>query len=181
MSTKPALAEVRATIIRPSVPFDPAALFGCNWTIWRGPADGNGREGEEECDQRSWTISELDLSQVTLDVCLRDGEDYTDGEERHRRLKAEKADHVRLDPDFAVALRGDPGKYPDPWKRTTQGEIIFVHWDGYVLRHPGGYRASLVSAWRNGRVEVFYVWLDNNRNADNPSALLASKHLGHPA
>ena len=55
--------------------------------------------------------------------------------------------------------------------------MIYVFWDGYVLRSPNGSRYSLYSYWRHGRVRLVYNWLGSERDASDPSALLASKHL----
>jgi hypothetical protein len=32
--------------------FNPEDFFGKGWSIWKGPRDGDGLEGEEECDKR---------------------------------------------------------------------------------------------------------------------------------
>ena len=173
MTGKSPLVEARATIIRPKRPFDPT-IFGPRWKTWRGPADGDGLEGKEERDERSFALLELDFSQTVIETCLRKGESYTDGEERHCRLKAERADDIRLDPAFALAYRDEPEKYPDALK----GKAAF--WDGLVLRSPDGDRCAVYSYWGRG-VELDYYWLDLDRIADYPSVLLASKHLALPA
>lgn len=43
-----------------SIPFNPAKFIGAGWTIWRGPADGDGLSGEEDHDERSLAIMEID-------------------------------------------------------------------------------------------------------------------------
>ena len=50
-----------------------------------------------------------------------------------------------------------------------------------ILRSPNGNRYALYSVWNDGGVKLNYNWLDNNRNADNPSALLATLLTSHPA
>lgn len=158
-------------LIKPARPFDPAVIFGTGWTIWRGPADGDGLEGEDERDERSFALAELDIATVEPTIILRKRESYTTSAEQIARIKKEKSEHVRLDPSFAVALRDEPEKYPDAWK----GKAIF--WDGLVLRSPDGNRLALYSFWLVGRVGLYCHWLDDFRFADCLSALLASKHL----
>ncbi|HEY4525318.1 MAG TPA: hypothetical protein VJL39_03050 [Candidatus Paceibacterota bacterium] len=162
-------------LIKPVRPFNPVDIFGDGWTIWRGPADGKGLEGEEERDERSFTLTELDVGLVEPSVILRNRESYTTSAEQIARIKAEKAEHVRLDPSFAVALRNEPEKYPDVWK----GKAIF--WDGLVLRSPDGRQYALYSFWDDSRVELNYRRLGFSRDVDDLSALLASKHLALPA
>src|SRR3989344_4756087 len=45
-------------------PFSPAEFIGKEWTVWKGPADGNGLGGEEDRDTREDTLSAIDWEQV---------------------------------------------------------------------------------------------------------------------
>ena len=47
------------------------------------------------------------------------------------------------------------------------------------LRSPNGNRYAVYSYWNNG-VKLNYNWLDNNRDADNPSVLLATSFISLP-
>ncbi len=158
-------------ILRARHPFDPAAAFGQGWTVWRGSKDGTGLKGDEERAPHSLTLKEINVAQVELETRLRPSESYTTGVERLIRLEAEKAEHIRLDPAFALALMDEPSKFPAAWK----GKVIFF--DGLTLRSPLGGRCSVCAGWVDGTVELYSHWHDDNRNATYPSALLASKHL----
>ena len=47
------------------------------------------------------------------------------------------------------------------------------------LRNPNGNPCAVYSNWNDG-VKLNYNWLDNNRNADNPSVLLATRFISLP-
>jgi len=172
VADSPATAIIKpaSTIIRPMRPFDPT-IFGQGWTIWRGPKDGDGLEGAEERDLRSFALADFDVSLIELETCLRRRERYTTGEVRLQRLISEKAEHIRLDPGHPLFFRDHPEMYPEAFK----GKAIF--WDGLTLRSPNGHRYAVYSIWRDGRVVLRSYWRDLDRRAGNPSALLASKHL----
>ena len=144
-------------------------FFGTGWSGWRGPADGGGLLGEDERDLCSLALPYLDLSQVDLDVRLREGESYISCEEWLKRLLAEKADFVRLGPEFALAFREEPEKWP--W-----GDKV-VFFDGWTLRSPGGSRCAVCAFRRGERVFVHCFWLGSRRDADCPSALLAKRFV----
>jgi hypothetical protein len=148
--------------------FDPAKLFGNGWTIWMGPADGDGLKGESEQDPRSIALAEVDLSKIALATCLKNRETYTSGNERLVRLKAQMSKSIRLDPAFAVALKEHPEQFPADWK----GNYVFF--DGAVLRSPLGRRCALCADWFDVKVVLFYFWLGYDRYAYDPSAVLAS-------
>jgi hypothetical protein len=42
-----------------STPFNPAKFLGEGWSIWRGPADGDGLSGDEEQDQKSLALTDM--------------------------------------------------------------------------------------------------------------------------
>lgn len=167
----PKIIKPVSTIIRPTRPFDPAAVLGQGFTIWLGREDGDGLEGEEECDSRSFDLDSLDLSLLEPTTIFRRRESYTTSAEQIRRLKVERAEHIRLGPCFALTLRAEPEKYPEALK----GKATF--WDGLTLRSPDGDRCSVYSIWLDGRVVLYYRRHGGDRDADNPSALLANKHL----
>jgi hypothetical protein len=78
-----------------TTPFNPAAFIGNAWTIWRGPADGTGLDGDEEQDERSLALTTIDLTTVRIETMLTEGERLITGEERLTRLK--EKNHIRLD------------------------------------------------------------------------------------
>jgi len=69
-----ASAKPHVIQINRSKPFNPAEFIGAGWSVWRGPANGNGLEGEEERDPRSAMLTELDIGQVQLVTCLKQNE-----------------------------------------------------------------------------------------------------------
>jgi hypothetical protein len=170
----PAIHTHAPNIIKPQRPFDPAAVFGemvpgtPDWSVWRGPENGDGLTGEIECDLRSLVLEELDLSAVRLETCLRKEETHTAGAERIRRLIADEEDQIRLDPSFALALRSEPSKYPDKWKG------VEVFWDGLICRFDciGARRCTVSTSWRNNKVQLYYRHLTARHDAETPSALL---------
>jgi hypothetical protein len=155
-------------------PFNPAEFIGKGWTIWRGPADGNGLEGEEEQDKRSLALTEIDVNSITLDATLNTGEKYITGKERLHRLMAKNA--VRMDAGIFQTLWNDKHMIPERLKEKTNGNTTYIFVDGTTLRSPSGYRYSLYFCWDGGgRGWCWYCyWQGFRRNADNPSVLLAS-------
>src|SRR3989344_8475215 len=69
-----ASAKPHVIQINRSKPFNPAEFIGAGWSVWRGPANGHGLEGEEERDPRSAMLTELDIGQVQLVTCLKQNE-----------------------------------------------------------------------------------------------------------
>ena len=157
-----------------SQPFNPAEFIGKGWTIWRGPADGNGLKGEEEQDKRSLALTEVDVNSITLDATLNAGETRITGEERLRWLAAKNA--VRMDAGIFQTLWNNKNLIPERLKEKTAGNTTYIFVDGTTLRSPDGNRYSLYFYWYADYREWYwnYYWQGNNRDADNPSALLAS-------
>lgn len=155
-------------------PFNPAEFIGQGWTIWRGPADGNGLEGEEEQDARSLVLTELDLSIILLETHLKNGEVSTTGEERLKRLDA--ANRIKLDAKAFQTLWENRDKLPERFKQKTNGNTTFIFCDGTVLRSPDGRRYTLCFCWHADSRRWYwdYYWLSDGRRANDPSACLAS-------
>lgn len=158
--------------INRSTPFAPASFIGDGWTIWKGPADGNGLEGEEEYDTRSTALTELDLTKVKLVTMLKSGETSITGEERLKRLK--EAGHIRLDAKIFQTLWENKPLIPESWKEKINGNTKFVSFDGTVLRSSGGDRCILYLYWLGDKWHWLYDWLVNDWYASHPSAVLAS-------
>ncbi|MBI2674646.1 MAG: hypothetical protein HYX22_02845, partial [Candidatus Yanofskybacteria bacterium] len=121
--------------------FNPAMFIGAGWSIWRGPVNGNGLEGEEERDHRAATLTEVDLNKVQLVTCLKRGESVMTGEERIRRLKTDG--RVRHDENVFKSFWENRVQLPDRFKKKVNGNIQFIFFDGVVLRGPNGYRYTL--------------------------------------
>lgn len=159
--------------------FNPAEFVGAGWSIWRGPADGKGLEGDEERDQRATTLTGVNLAEVQLVTCLRLGETVTTGEERLNRLKTDG--RIRLDENAFKAFWENQALIPARFKERVNRNIQYIFFDGVVLRSPNGNRYTLYLYFNNdGSWNWNYNWLDNDRNADNPSAVLATIFISSP-
>ena len=155
--------------------FNPAEFIGAGWSVWRGPVNGNGLEGDEERDLRSATLTELDINQVQLVTHLKGRELVTIGEERIKRLKTDG--RIRLDENVFQAFWNNKDLIPARFKERVNGNIQFIFFDGIVLRGPDGYRFALYLYFGDdGSWLWYYSWLDRARGARNPSAVLASQN-----
>ena len=157
-----------------SKPFNPTEFIGAGWSIWRGPADGNGLEGEEEQDKNSLALTEVDLGGIVLDTTLKASETYITGEEQIRRLVAKNV--VRMDAAIFQTLWENKKMIPERWKEKTNNNTTYVFVDGTTLRSPNGRRCSLVFYVNAAHLEWSwgYDWRGSLRYASNPSVLLAS-------
>ena len=171
--------QAKILTIDRATPFDPANFkgLGNGWTVWKGSANGNGLEGEEDQDPRSLAITEIDLSQVNLEHMLTDEEiksdrPYINGEEKHKRLK--RAKQVRLDAAIWLQFWNNKHLIPEAWKKKTNGNTTFVFFDGTILRSPYGNRFILCLSFFDGEWYWYYYWLDNDFGASSPSPVLAS-------
>ena len=171
-------SDVRYIPINRSKPFNPATFIGAGWSVWRGPANGNGLKGEEERDPRSAVLTELDLNQVQLVTCLikRGGREIA-GEECIKRLRTDDDDLVRLDENAFKAFWDNWGQFLVWFKRLNgniQFNIQFISFDGVVLRDPFGDRYTLCLYFNNdGSMGWDCGWLGGDRDANNLSAMLA--------
>jgi hypothetical protein len=155
-----------------SVPFNPTKFLGEGWSIWRGPADGDGLSGDEDQDQRSLGLTELDLSKIQFVTCLRGKETHIGGEEKLRRLKA--SSRIRLDAKIFQTLWENKDRIPEILKEKTNGYTTYVFFDGTILRCPDGNRCVLCFCWFGGGWDWSYGWLDYDWYSLDPSAVLAS-------
>ena len=151
-------------------PFDPATFIGEGWTIWRGPKDGNGLEGEEAQDARSLALSEIDMNSIRFENMLNeeDGEKNIKGEEKLLRLKASK--FVRLDARLGRDLLAEPGQETLEWLYQEKG-ISWLDLSGTPFRGPRGSRGVLclcrdVRGWH-----WFACWLEDDWSRGHPSAV----------
>jgi hypothetical protein len=152
--------------------FDPASFVGANWTIWRGPANGKGLEGDEDQDERSLALTEVDLSKVLFKSTLKARESSVNGEEKLRRLKAMNV--IRLDAGVFQTFWEHREELPESWKKDENGNVRYIYFDGTILRDPCGNRCVLCLFFDDGRWHWDYNWLGGDWNAQRPSAVLAS-------
>ncbi len=142
--------------------FDPA-FIGKGWTFWRGPAEGDGLSGEQE-KERS-VGRRPNLTKLKLETCLRQGETYTTGEERRRRLST------------VGGIRGGADQFRWFWEHQdripAEWEEFVVYFDDTVLRSPRGDRFSLYLYRDGGQWDWGADWLGYDRDAGDPSLLLA--------
>lgn len=166
------VGEPKIILIDRSKPFDPSKFLGKGWTIWRGPADGNGLEGEEEQDARSLAITELDLSKVRLVTTFKKGETAVKGEENLCRLR--EASYICLDAGIFQTFWNQQEPIPRLLKELTNGGYTYVFFKGTILRNPSGRRYVLYLLLVGGGWRWSCSWLDCDWNDVDPSAVLAS-------
>lgn len=147
-------------------------FVGSGCTIWKGPADGKGLEGEEEQDARSLVLTEVHLSKIRFETMLRPGEISITGEERITRLKA--AGHICFDAAVFHHLWENKHLIPESWKEEINGSTRYIFFDGSILRSSYGYRYVLYLYWDVGQWRWRVRWLGYGWDAGNPSAVLAN-------
>ena len=158
---------------------NPSEFIGGDWKFWRGPADGDGLNGDEDYVLEPDVV---DFEQVVLETHLKDKETSIRGEEKMKRARASKN---RQPGDKAfLALWNDwlakkaEGKLEDSILERLHrsgkiGNVIYFF--GRTLRNPDGYRCVLyLYRLDNGRWYWYYCWLGRHWSADVPSVSLAS-------
>ena len=152
--------------------FVPATFIGKGWGLWRGPADGNGLQGDLEQDNLSIVLPEVDTSKILLETLLKPDESYTTGEERIARLIA--ANRIRFNLNMFQTFWDDKRLMPPSFSERVNGEFKFIFVDGETLRSPRGERATLaffrgvLGRW-GWQMEMLYKY----RGVNGPSAVLA--------
>ena len=155
---------------------EPVSLLGRGWSIWKGPAAGDGLSGKEDQDERSLDLNQLDLPKIQLVTCLKEGETSIRGEEKLKRLK--ETGHVRLDAKIFQTLWENKQLIPEGWKEKTSGCITSVFFGGTILRSPSGRHCVLCLYWLSGEWIWDYDRLGRVWYIYNPSATLVSQSLG---
>jgi hypothetical protein len=126
-----------------TTPFDPGTFIRREWSVWRGPAKGDGLSGQAEQDARSLEISKIDWADVTFVSCLKQGESSVLGEEHLRRLRFGPARGIILDARVGQALYEDYQRDKSvsvlEWLRIYRGIASFTI-KGTTLRCPAGGR-----------------------------------------
>ena len=164
------IGEPKIITIDRTTPFNPAEFIGKGWSIWKGPADGNGLKGEEEQDKRSLALTQLDVTRLQLVTTLEKGETSIVGEEKLTRLK-KMADVIRLDAGIFLTFWKNQHLIPLRFKEKTNGNTTYVFCDGTVLRSPHGRRFALYFFWHDGRWHWCFNGLGNGFRVDYPSAV----------
>ena len=124
-----------------STPFDPSRFIGKGWTIWKGPADGDGLSGKEDQDERSLALTEIDLCKIRLETMLKRREHSIGGEEKIKRLIS--AGHIRLDARIFETLWRNQLHISERFKKETDDSITHLCFDGTILRSPASERCVL--------------------------------------
>jgi len=153
------IGKINSIFIDRSKPFDPEKFIGKGWSI-------------EEQDERSLSITELDLDKVQFKTCFKSGENLIKGEEKLKRLKADG--RVRLDAKIFQMFWGNLHLIPGSWKEKVNGNIRFILFDGTILRGPDGDRYALSLYWYDGEWRWHCRWLEGGWIANILSVVLAS-------
>lgn len=152
--------------------FDPSTFIASGWTIWRGPADGNGLKGDEQQDHRSLELTQVDFTKGRFETCLADGEQVITGEQRLNRLR-EKV-FIRADAAIGVALFKEPGQVILNWLYQTHG-VAWFELPGTELRNSNGYRYVLcLYREDDGQWYWYYYWLVSDRAAERLALVFAT-------
>ena len=150
-----------------STPFDPAMVIGDGWSIWRGPADGGGLNGEEQECKASLACTSIDLTKTALINCRRDcGQERLQGEVFLRRVR--NGWSPVLDAKIGQTLFENSYFIPESWKKTP------VYFMGTELRAASGSRCVLCLCWNGTRWDRYYYWLGHDFNSSH-SAVVGGK------
>ncbi len=153
-------------------PFDPVKFLGEGWTIWKGPADGDGLLGEEDICPKSLAFTVVELSEFVFKTCLKEGESSITYEEKIRRLK-EMLDFIGFGLNVFLGLWEDylinRENSALEWLHQNFG-VTLMDFPGVVLRNPRGDREVLcLHRYDNGWLWSLFC-LGSQCNVDRPSA-----------
>jgi len=148
-----------------------------DWRIWKGPANGDGLEGEEDRDPREDTLFVIDWGKVLFQTHLHGKEALIYGEEKLKRAKA--GNDIRLGGRALISL------WEDYKARGTDSILVNLHrtkgirriyFLGLVLRHQDGTRHVPYLYFDTARFEWTwgYCWLGGGWSVYDPSASLES-------
>lgn len=145
----------------------PVCRLGPEWSVWLGPADGNGLEGEPDVDPRAGAVTTFDVSKVRFLSGLVEGESSITGEERLKRLRI--GTDIQIDAQTFWALYTEKGQVTLRWLHDFYG-VNWIEELGTILRCPDGRRYSLVlDSFYDGSWDWGFRQLCNNCDADNPA------------
>jgi len=143
--------------------FDPVKfvkIIGKGWSIM-------------EQDERSLSLTEIDLNKVSLETYLKTGEKFIKGEEKLRREKQDK--QIRLDAGILLTLWVKQDSIPESWKEKVNGKTKYIFFDGTILQRSDGRRYVLCLCWVNNKWRWSCYWLGNTFKTHDPSVLLANQ------
>lgn len=155
--------------------FNPAEFIGKDWSVWKGPIDGKGLEGEEDRDVREDALTVIEWDQVILETNLQEGETYVKGEDKLCRLKAGK--NIRLGGRAFLSLWEDykTNKADSVLEKLRRAKnVTRIYFFGLTLRFPYGYRYVLYLCFNDGKWDWNCRWLGHDWAADVRSASLTS-------
>jgi hypothetical protein len=156
-------------------PFSPSEFMGEGWTVWKGPADGNGLEGPENRDVREDTLSVIDWEEVLLESHLQGEETSVYGEEKLRRANA--SGKIQLGGKAFLSLHEDyqANRENSVLEKLRRKGVTCIYFFGLRLRGPSGRRDVLYLCVSGSEWRWRYRYLNGRRwSAARPSASLAS-------
>jgi hypothetical protein len=156
--------------------FNPTEFIGKEWTIWKGSAKGEGLSGKKDQDERSLALTEISLASLRFETCLKKGETSITGEEKLIRLKNSKKILLGGNAFLGLWLDYQANKENSALEWLWRNyKISYLDFFGEILRGPDGRRRVLYFCRHNDGEWFWHChWLDNDWNADDPSAVLAS-------
>lgn len=152
---------------------DPSKIFKEGVTIWRGPSDGLGLDGDLDTNIYSGRMTLVDPYEVQLVNMLRPSETTITGDGRLNRLKQRKS--VCLDARFCCALYEKPERLPSEWIRRLKVEDLRICFDGLIFRSPAGARLVMYLHWLNNSVQRGLLPMGDSVNGSTVSAIIPVK------
>jgi hypothetical protein len=138
------VGEPKIIRINPDLKFNPTKFIGSGWTVWKGPSDGDGLNGEEELDKGSLALTEVDLAAALFESWFKKGEHSIGGEEKLKRLRA--SGDTQLGENVFLALwldyQQNKGNSCLEWLWRNR-KISWMSFFGLILRSPRGDRCVL--------------------------------------
>lgn len=169
------LAASRVLHIDRSEPFDPAEFMGEGWTIWKGPAGGDGLTGEEDQDARSLALTEVDLSKIRFEI-TPSGELNGEGHLKHAKATSRILLDAKILQVILEKIRNEELNL-ECWHEPLgydggDRQRIMLYFFGTILRSPGGSRCVLYlefPTWGNfhagNREYMNHAWLGIDWNS----------------
>lgn len=141
-----------------------------SWTIWKGPADGDGLTGEEEQDAQALALTEIDTTTILFETMHLKNEMGINGEEVLRRFR--ESGRILHDAAFGIALLDEPYRLTLEILRITRDITEFALL-GTVF-HSRGSRYVMCLSWDRGVWDWRMRELDENWGPRVRSAVSAS-------
>jgi len=141
--------------------YKPIPFFNTDYTVWKGPADGDGLHGKKEEDERSLALTKLDFRKIRFETGLGVGETEITGEDALRRLKGSGLvnNFILLD-GFFINIFLDNERFIT--KKLEEQDFDCVAFPGTVYRDQHGNRRLYALSLRDGKkVEYSNAWLES--------------------